>query len=125
MPSVCAELCNGILLEMPWLSPDEHEVYVETYARTGFQGGLNWYRATHDPASLRYQSTFHGLQIEVPTLFIAGNKDWGTYQTPGALNAMETRACKAYAGTQLIAGAGHWVQQEQPEALASSLEAFL
>ena len=61
----------------------------------------------------------------MPVRFISGKSDWGTYQAPGALEKMETEACADYRGTYLIDGAGHWVQQEQPDAVNALLISFL
>ena len=61
---------------------------------------------------------FAGRRIEVPSCFISGDKDWGSFQRPGALEAMATWACADHRGTHFVPGAGHWVQQEQPEAVA-------
>jgi pimeloyl-ACP methyl ester carboxylesterase len=58
-------------------------------------------------------------------MFIAGRSDWGTYQTPGAEESMRTKACTDFHGTQLVDGAGHWAQQEQPEAVSGRLIDFL
>ena len=57
---------------------------------------------------------FAGKKIDVPTIFIAGESDWGAFQRPGSLELMESRACSDFRRTNLIPGAGHWVQQEQP-----------
>jgi pimeloyl-ACP methyl ester carboxylesterase len=108
-----------------WLTDAELSVYVEEYARTGFQGGLNWYRCAIDPACTAELAAYAGRRIEVPACFIAGRKDWGVYQTPGTLQRMETQACARYLGTHLLQGAGHWVQQEQPETSTRLLLEFL
>lgn len=100
-----------------WLSDAELAVYAGEYGRTGFQGGLNWYRCRYVPAYVREQAVFGGLKIQAPMAFIAGAQDWGVRQTPGALEAMEARASADWRGAHLIEGAGHWVQQEQPEAV--------
>jgi len=69
---------------------------------------------------------FAGRAIDVPSLFIGGNSDWGTYQTPGAFERMQTRAvCTDFRGAHRIHGAGHWVQQEQPERVTELLLSFL
>ena len=54
-----------------------------------------------------------------------GKSDWGSYQTPGAFEAMQTKACTQWRGTHLVEGAGHWVQQEQPEDVSKLLIQFL
>ncbi|MBV8167833.1 MAG: alpha/beta hydrolase, partial [Alphaproteobacteria bacterium] len=67
----------------------------------------------------------HGRTIDVPAAFIAGASDWGIHQTPGALERMASQACTRWRGTHLIDGAGHWVQQEQSDAVVRHLLAFL
>ena len=108
-----------------WLPEGPLAFYTGEFARTGFQGGLNWYRCATGPAFRRELSKYAGKAIEVPVTFLAGTADWGTRQVPGALEAMETTACADYRGTHLIDGAGHWVQQEQPKAVVERLLAFL
>lgn len=108
-----------------WLPDDELAVYSRTYERTGFQGGLHWYRAA---AHLPYQQElrlFSGLGITVPSCFIAGDRDWGVHQVPGAFELMQDQVCSRMLGCHLIPGAGHWVQQEAPEAVTEKLLAFL
>ena len=108
-----------------WLTDDELAVYSSEFARTSLQGGLNWYRSR---TSGRFDSdleTFSGRSIDVPSLFISGKSDWGVYQRPGDLERMQTKACTDMRGVHLIDGAGHWVQQEQPEAVTRLLLEFL
>ncbi len=108
-----------------WLPDNELAVYSEAFARTGFQGGLQWYRCMTSGANTEDLRTFTGRTIDVPSAFIAGAADWGIYQKPGDYEAMQTRACTQMGGCHLIPGAGHWVQQEQPQAVAELLLAFL
>jgi pimeloyl-ACP methyl ester carboxylesterase len=68
---------------------------------------------------------FAGRSIDVPAVFIAGMADWGVHQVPGALQRMQQVACTQFRGVHLIAGAGHWVQQEQPAAVNRLLLDFL
>lgn len=107
-----------------WLPDSELEVYVHEWARTGFQGGLNWYRVQTDPKWLRDADLFAGKTIEVPCLFISGAKDWGVYQEPGVVERM-AEVCKDFRGVKMIEGAGHWVQQEQPEMVVEEILSFL
>ena len=67
-----------------------------------FGGGIN--------ADLQ---VFAGRTIDQPSLFIAGARDWGIHQRPGALERMESEACTDLRGLHLLDGAGHWVQQER------------
>ena len=100
-----------------WLPDADLQVYVDEYGRNGFQGGLNWYRIQTQPSFLSDFELWAGQKIEVPLAFVAGEKDWGTYQEPGAVEALESgRAVRKemYRGTHLVEGAGHWVTQERP-----------
>ena len=108
-----------------WLPDRELAFYSAEYARTGFQGGLQWYRCGTSGAFTAELEIFSGRSIDVPSCFIAGKQDWGTYQRPGVFEAMQTTACTRMLGCHLIEGAGHWVQQEQPEEVSRLLLAFL
>jgi len=110
-----------------WLTEAEVEVYATEYGRTGFTGALQGYRVRRgsDPKSIGELLTFSGRTVDVPSCFIAGKSDWGVYQTPGAVEAMQSTACTQMVGFHLIDGAGHWVQQEQPEQVSALLVDFL
>jgi len=103
-----------------WLTDEELRVYATEFQRTGFQGGLQWYRcgtANHN-ADLEI---FTGRTLDVPTAFIAGKSDWGIYQRPGSFERMQSNACTQFRGAHLLDGAGHWVQQEQAERVSELL----
>jgi pimeloyl-ACP methyl ester carboxylesterase len=113
------------LVATKWLTEPELNVYVEEYGRTGFQGGLQAYRVYSNPDLIAELRLFSGRTIDVPSIFISGKSDWGTYQIPGAVDLMQKKATTRMGGIQLIDGAAHWVQQEQPGPLCSLLLAFL
>lgn len=108
-----------------WLPEDELRVYSAEYARNGFQGGLQWYRCATDRRYTAELELFSGRSIDVPACFVAGRSDWGTYQKPGDFEKMQQGACTKLLGCHLVAGAGHWVQQEQPEVVSALLLDFL
>lgn len=108
-----------------WLTDDELLFYGAEFSRTGFQGGLNWYRARSDAELTNGLRLYSGRTIDVPAVFISGEKDWGVYQRPGAIEAMQERACSDMKGVHLVPGAGHWVQQEQPAAVIRLFQEFL
>src|SRR6202035_4966798 len=87
-----------------WLTDAEVGVYVAEYGRTGFTGALQGYRVRRggDPKSIAELHTFSGRTIDVPSMFIAGTSDWGVYQTPGAVESMQTSACTRMVGFHLI-----------------------
>ncbi|MBS0530994.1 MAG: alpha/beta hydrolase [Proteobacteria bacterium] len=109
----------------PWLPDNELAFYSGEYARTGFQGGLQWYRCGTSGAFTSELETFSGRSIDVPSCFISGKQDWGTYQRPGVFETMQTKTCTDMIGCHLIDGAGHWVQQEQPQQVSRLLLEFL
>lgn len=104
-----------------WLTEAELKFYADEYDRTGFQGGLQGYRANPGDKDL---AVFAGKTIDVPSMFIGGQQDWGVYQTPGGLERVEGALTTRYQGTFLVEGAGHWVQQEQPEKVCQLLIDF-
>jgi pimeloyl-ACP methyl ester carboxylesterase len=119
MPSAEAITANA------WLPDRELAFYSAEYARTGFQGGLQWYRCGISGAFTAELETYSGRSIDVPSCFISGRQDWGTYQRPGVFEAMQSTACTRMLGCHLIEGAGHWVQQEQPEQVSQLLLQFV
>jgi len=84
-----------------------------------------WVRRGSDPKSVAEMHTFSGRTIDVPSMFIGGKSDWGVYQTPGAAESMQKTACTRMVDFHLVDGAGHWVQQEQPEKVTQLLTKFL
>ena len=113
-----------------WLPAADLHVYCAEWTRTGFQGALNWYRAqtASTPPSAWDMFLFSGRRIEVPCVFISGRRDWGNYQQPRALEGYEdervvVKGC--FRGAKMVEGAGHWVQQEQPERVLEEAKAFL
>jgi pimeloyl-ACP methyl ester carboxylesterase len=119
MPSAEAIAANR------WLPDRELSYYSTEYTRTGFQGGLQWYRCGTSGAFTAELETYSGRTIDVPSLFISGQQDWGTYQRPGVFEAMQSKACTKMIGCHLVEGAGHWVQQEQPAEVSRLLLQFL
>jgi len=119
MPSPAAVAANR------WLPEDELAVYAAAFAGTGFQGGLNWFRCHTGAIGRSEIELFAGRSIDVPSAFIAGAADWGTYRKLCAVDRMRTTACSHMRGVHLVEGAGHWVQQEQPERFNTILSKFL
>ncbi|HKB13740.1 MAG TPA: alpha/beta hydrolase [Vicinamibacterales bacterium] len=119
MPSAAAIAANK------WLSDEELRVYSGEYGRTGFQGGLQSYRVGTSGRFNGDLLAFAGRTIDQPSMFIAGRSDWGAYQNPGALERMQKTACTRMVGVEFVDGAGHWVQQEQPDRVGALIVQFL
>ena len=108
-----------------WLPDADLAVYAGEYGRNGFQGGLQSYRCGTNKVHTAPLALFSGRAIDVPSIFIAGKSDWGSYQKPGDFERMQGTACTDMRAAHLIDGAGHWVQQEQPEQTSRILLDFL
>lgn len=108
----------------PWLTEDDLEVYAEDFARTGFRGGLNWYR--NIDRNWELLSTFAGARVQVPALFIAGDRDLvlgfrGADRLVNNLRASVPRLRQSI----ILPGCGHWTQQERPQEVNAAMLAFL
>ena len=127
-------MAETVALEMPsaseiagcsWLGDAELRIYSDSFARTGFQGGLQWYRCRTTGRFEAEHEIFAGRSIDVPSCYIAGRSDWGVHQVPGAFERMQRGACTRLLGCHLVEGAGHWVQQERPTEVSELLLRFL
>lgn len=127
MPSaVASEMPTASQVEKcKWLPQTDLEFFSAEFTRTGFQGGLNWYRARLAGTRSTEDKELFERTVDIPASFIAGASDWGVRQTPGALERMKNYTCSDFRGTHLINSAGHWVQQEQPEAVVEHLMQLL
>ena len=93
--------------------------------RNGYQGGLQWYRCNTEGLNASELALFSGRTIAIPSCFIAGSSDWGIEQKPGSMATMQNKVCTDMGDIHLVDGAGHWVQQEQPERVGQLLLDFL
>jgi pimeloyl-ACP methyl ester carboxylesterase len=107
--------------ELPsWLSQEELDHYVEVFTRTGFTGGINWYRNM----DRNWETTpqLEGMHITMPSAFITGSLDPVNIMTPAGV--MDGHVLD-HRGDTFVEGAGHWVQQEAPDEVNAALLAFL
>ncbi len=107
--------------ELPgWLSQAELDHYVAEFTRTGFTGGLNWYRNLDRNWALT--APLAGAHVRCPSRFIAGAADPVLSFSPPAAGA---GLLDDHRGDLLLEGAGHWVQQERPAEVNAALIEFL
>lgn len=111
--------------ECEWLPERDLQLIVAEFGRTGFQGGLQWYRSAVEGTLRRGLAMFAGLKVRVPAIFVAGRSDWCVHQIPGALDTIRNQLATRKVAIHFIDHAGHWVQQEQPHRLADLLLRFL
>lgn len=107
-----------------WLTAADLDYYAAEFARTGFGGGLNWYRA--QDLSWELTAAWHGARVQPPALYIAGERDLVVH-LPGvrALIASLRALVPNLTGALLLPGCGHWTQQERPAEVNAALLAFL
>jgi pimeloyl-ACP methyl ester carboxylesterase len=107
-----------------WLSEADLDYYAQEFSRTGFRGGLNWYRNLRRNWEL--SGPWRGQPIRQPSLFIAGSRD-GVLRFPAAQAQLDAypKTLPGLRGSHILEGAGHWVQQERPGEVNALLIAFL
>ena len=104
-----------------WLTEDDLDYFTNEFLRTGFRGGLNWYRNLDRTWEL--SAPFAGKRIEQPALFITGDKDL-TRGMPGFEERMRA-VVPNLRDVVTFPGIGHWTQQEDPENTNAALLDFL
>lgn len=107
-----------------WLDREDLAYVAVEFARTGFRGGLNWYRAIRRTSEL--MAAWRGCVIRQPSLFVAGAKD-DVLKFPGAQARIEHLASMlpGLRGCHILEGAGHWIQRERAAEVSELLVAFL
>jgi pimeloyl-ACP methyl ester carboxylesterase len=103
-----------------WLAEEDLQVYIDAFERTGFTGGLNWYR--NMDRNWELTEPFKENRVEVPALFLTGELDLVRNFMPAeAMTGWVTDLRRQV----IVPGAGHWVQQQAPEAVNEALLEFL
>ncbi len=107
-----------------WLPEGDLAVMADAYRRTGFRGGLNYYR--NIDRNWELLAPWQGAPIQQPALFIAGQSDPVIVSAIGqkGLNALP-QTVPGLRRTVMIEGAGHWIQQERPGEVNAALVEFL
>jgi pimeloyl-ACP methyl ester carboxylesterase len=105
-----------------WLTGDDLAFYVSEFSRTGFRGGLNWYRNIN--ALPTVLGPFVGAAITQPALYLSGEHDLVAGNTPQALADLPAQV-PGLRNMEIFSGAGHWLQQERAPEVNQHLIAFL
>jgi pimeloyl-ACP methyl ester carboxylesterase len=109
--------------ELPaWLTEQDLDVFSQEFERSGFRGGLNWYR--NIDRNWELTSFLNGATIHQPALFVAGELDGVIVMSRRAFDTLEA-SIPNLKKKVLIPGAGHWVQQERPDEVNKLLIEFL
>lgn len=107
-----------------WLTEADIDQFAAEFGRTGFRGGLNWYR--NIDLNWVQSAPWQGAKISVPALYAVGDRD-PVYHFPGGkeLAAGLKKFVPNLTRTIVLEGCGHWIQQERPEAVNEALLEFL
>jgi pimeloyl-ACP methyl ester carboxylesterase len=107
-----------------WLTEADVDYYTGEFSRTGFRGGLNWYR--NIDRNWELLAPFAGAKVTVPALYVVGDRDL-VLSFPGAkeLVANLTTFVPHLRQTIILPSCGHWTQQERPEAINTAMIDFL
>lgn len=105
-----------------WLTQADLDFYVGEYRRTGFRGGLNWYRTLDRTWDL--MGGFAGAKVRQPALFIGGDRDGVITANPAAVERLAEHVPNLRR-TVMLPGCGHWTQQERPAEVNAAMVEFL
>jgi pimeloyl-ACP methyl ester carboxylesterase len=107
-----------------WLSDADIDFYTAEFSRTGFRGGLNWYR--NIDRSWELLAPFDGVPVNVPALYIAGERDL-VVRFPGMDQLIPnlSRLVPQLRQTIMLPGCGHWTQQERAAEINAAMIDFL
>ena len=107
-----------------WLSEADLDYFAGEFARTGFTGGLNWYRTID--LSWELMAPWQGAVVTPPALYVTGDRDL-VYAFPGMdqLIAHLRVFVPHLTRTVILPGCGHWTQQERPQEVNAALLEFL
>jgi pimeloyl-ACP methyl ester carboxylesterase len=94
----------------PFMTDAELDVYVRAFTRTGFRGGLNYYRNLD--RNWERTAAIADRRIDAPALFLTGERDPVKRFMPAAV--MDGWVTDLRVDAE-IPGAGHWVQQQAPD----------
>jgi pimeloyl-ACP methyl ester carboxylesterase len=107
-----------------WLTQDDLDFYGAEFARTGFRGGLNWYR--NIDRNWELLSPFKGAKVTIPALYVAGDRDMvvafpGAQQLIAGLKTFVPKLTR----TVMLPGCGHWTQQERVAEVSAAMSGFV
>ncbi len=93
------------------LSEEELATYTRAFQKSGFRGGINWYR--NADKDKRVMPELGATKLTLPCLMVTAS--WDAALPPAAAAGMKA-LCSDLEMQELACG--HWTQQEQPAALA-------
>ena len=107
-----------------WLSEADIDFYAGEFKRSGFRGGLNYYR--NIDRNWELTAAFADVKVTVPALYIAGDHDM-VIAAPGTAELLANlkQFVPALRNIQMLPGCGHWTQQERPSEVSAAIIDFV
>jgi len=107
-----------------WLTEADIDFYASEFTRTGFRGGLNWYR--NIDRNWELLAAWAGARVTVPALYIAGDHDLVlAFRGMDKLLPALAQFVPNLQQTLILPGCGHWTQQERPSEVNAAMLGFL
>jgi pimeloyl-ACP methyl ester carboxylesterase len=107
-----------------WLTETDVQFYSGEFERSGFRGGLNWYR--NIDRNWELLAPFAGARVTVPALYLAGDRDLVVaFRGMDQLIPNLKRFVPELRKTVMLPGCGHWTQQERPAEVNAAMIEFL
>jgi pimeloyl-ACP methyl ester carboxylesterase len=107
-----------------WLTETDIDFYTSEFTRTGFRGGLNWYR--NIDRNWEVLAPFAGMRVTIPALYIAGDRDLVVaFRGMDQLIPRLSKFVPQLRGTIMLPGCGHWTQQERASEVNAAMIDFL
>ena len=107
-----------------WLTEADVDFYAGEFRKSGFRGGLNWYR--NIDRSWELLAPWSGAPITVPALYVAGDRDAVvSFRGMDKLLPALKQIIPQLGDIIMLPGCGHWTQQERPAEVNAAMLAFL
>ncbi len=107
-----------------WLTQTDVDFYAQEFTRTGFAGGLNWYR--NIDRNWELLAPFAGSKVTVPALYMAGDRDLVVaFRGMQKIMANLAHFVPQLRSTVILPGCGHWTQQERAREVNDAMIGFL
>ena len=106
----------------PWITETDLDVYVAEFTRSGFRGPMNWWR--NIDRSWELMAAFDGAAVTVPALYMVGDRDMLVAVFQQVIATQSTLVPKLRPAV-MLAGCGHWTQQERSTEVSAAMIDFL
>jgi pimeloyl-ACP methyl ester carboxylesterase len=121
-------LLDGLIDPDPfpaWLSDADLDYFTSEFAKSGFFGPISRYR--NHTRDFDYLQQFKDRRLEQPAFFIAGDRDGAFNMFNAAVDPLDTmrKFVPNLEGAHVLAGCGHWTQQERPAEVTALLVPWL